>query len=57
MGAAAKGSAPAGGAGQVSVGKKNHFVTFVATLAAVGGFLFGFDTGVISGVVVLVKSQ
>ena len=57
MGAAAKGSAPTGGAGQVSVGKKNHFVTFVATLAAVGGFLFGYDTGVISGVVVLVKDQ
>lgn len=57
MGSAGRGSAPTGGAGPVSVGKTNHFVTFVATLAAVGGFLFGYDTGVISGVVVLVKSQ
>lgn len=38
-------------------GGKKGFVTFVAALAAVGGFLFGYDTGVISGVIVLVKHE
>ncbi|MGH9110386.1 MAG: hypothetical protein ACRDY3_13185 [Acidimicrobiales bacterium] len=27
----------------------NRFVTGIALLAALGGFLFGFDTGVVSG--------
>jgi len=38
-------------------GGRKGFVTFVATLAAVGGFLFGYDTGVISGVIVLVQHE
>ncbi len=50
-GSGAAGLVPAGSGG------RRGFVTFVATLAAVGGFLFGYDTGVISGVIVLVDHQ
>lgn len=51
---------PPTGAVAASVGEgggRRGFVTFVAALAAVGGFLFGYDTGVISGVIVLVKHE
>lgn len=37
--------------------KKNHFVIFVASIAAIGGILFGFDTGVISGAILFIKKQ
>ena len=35
----------------------NAFVIFVACIAAVGGILFGFDTGVISGAILFIKNQ
>src|SRR3990167_5221098 len=35
----------------------NFFVIFVATIAAIGGILFGFDTGVISGAILFIKHQ
>ena len=35
----------------------NAFVIFVAAVAAVGGVLFGFDTGVISGAILFIKTQ
>lgn len=33
----------------------NAFVLFVASVAAIGGILFGFDTGVISGAILFIK--
>ena len=35
----------------------NGFVIFVAAIAAIGGILFGFDTGVISGAILFIKNQ
>ncbi|EKD78085.1 MAG: hypothetical protein ACD_42C00046G0002 [uncultured bacterium] len=35
----------------------NGFVIFVASIAAIGGILFGFDTGVISGAILFIKDQ
>ena len=40
------------------VGKVNmRYVAFVAVVAAVGGFLFGYDTAVISGTIDTVAGQ
>lgn len=33
------------------------FVVFIATIVAFGGLLFGFDTGVISGAILLIKND
>lgn len=35
----------------------SFFVIFVAAIAAIGGILFGFDTGVISGAILFIKHQ
>jgi len=37
-------------------GKKSRFVNRVAFIAAVGGFLFGFDTGIISGALIFLQN-
>lgn len=37
--------------------KKQFHVIFIAAIAATGGLLFGFDTGVISGALLLIKAQ
>ncbi|MDD4632577.1 MAG: MFS transporter, partial [Proteiniphilum sp.] len=34
-----------------------RYVTFLSVVAALGGFLFGYDTAVISGTVSQVSSQ
>ncbi|MEM9243723.1 MAG: sugar porter family MFS transporter [Pseudomonadota bacterium] len=34
-----------------------QFLYFIATIAAIGGLLFGFDTGVISGALIFIKDQ
>ena len=37
--------------------KKNVFLYTIAGIAAIGGILFGFDTGVISGALLFIKKQ
>jgi sugar porter (SP) family MFS transporter len=37
--------------------KGNRFVFGLATVAAIGGFLFGYDTGVISGALLFIKQD
>lgn len=38
-------------------GEHKYFVYVMTLVAAIGGLLFGFDTGVISGVILFVKTQ
>lgn len=37
--------------------KNMQYVVFLSVVAALGGFLFGYDTAVISGTISLVSSQ
>src|SRR3990167_7602064 len=43
--------------GYASSAKMNAFVFLVASIAAIAGILFGFDTGVISGAVLFLKDE
>lgn len=42
---------------QITHQKSNTYLIFIALTAAFGGFLFGYDTAVISGTISLVKQQ
>ena len=35
--------------------KTSYFLYLFTSLAAIGGFLFGYDTGVISGAIILIR--
>lgn len=37
--------------------KRPLYIYVVTVLSAVGGFLFGYDTGVVSGAMILIKTQ
>ena len=37
--------------------RKNHFVTIIASISALSGLLFGYDTGVISGAILFVQQD
>ncbi len=37
--------------------KTNHFISLITAIAALGGFLFGFDMAVVSGIIEPVKSH
>ncbi|HTW12250.1 MAG TPA: sugar porter family MFS transporter [Solirubrobacteraceae bacterium] len=42
---------------QVTSGKNNRFVLGISLLAALGGFLFGYDTGVVGGALPLITKR
>ena len=42
---------------QVVTETLNPFVVAAAAVAALGGFLFGFDTGIISGALLFIKQE
>jgi len=46
-----------GGRAQVVTETLNPFVVASAAVAALGGFLFGFDTGIISGALLFIKQE
>ncbi|XP_048409650.1 proton myo-inositol cotransporter-like isoform X2 [Stegostoma tigrinum] len=46
-----------GGGGGSSRNNNPRFVYVLATFAALGGFLFGYDTGVVSGALLLLKKE
>jgi sugar porter (SP) family MFS transporter len=46
-----------GGHAQVVTERLNPFVVASAAVAALGGFLFGFDTGIISGALLFIKQE
>ncbi len=39
----------------IASSKESHFLWVVASIAALGGFLFGYDTGVISGAIIFIQ--
>jgi sugar porter (SP) family MFS transporter len=49
-------SSPSSASGSAS-GRRNGFLLTVSAVAALGGFLFGFDTGVVSGALLYVRDD
>ena len=43
--------------GQDAKQKKTRYVVVLAAFSAIGGFLFGYDTGVVSGAMLLLKDE